>query len=77
MNSCRNTVKFCFWDEFATSFDSEKKQQNEKPIIVIVSSCRYNVFKGMIMRSFLQLHDVSLTTTTFTPNHDLLLIEFY
>ena len=51
----RNTANFCFWDAFATSFDEEYKKQNQKPVIVIVSSCRYNIFKSKIPKLNTQL----------------------
>ncbi|KAL8115111.1 hypothetical protein AgCh_021797 [Apium graveolens] len=70
MTDGRTSVKFCFWDDFATTFDKEVKAQHVRPIIAIVSSCRYGLFKEEVQLS-------NLPATRFLINYDHPAVEHF
>ncbi|XP_074374044.1 replication protein A 70 kDa DNA-binding subunit B-like [Apium graveolens] len=70
MTDGRTSVKFCFWDDFATAFDKEVKAQHVRPIIAIVSSCRYGLFKEEVQLS-------NLPATRFFINYDHPAVEHF
>ncbi|KAL1806428.1 hypothetical protein ACET3Z_029496 [Daucus carota] len=58
-----SSLKLCFWDDMAVSFDSALRNEIETPIIIIVASCRLNLYQGEPYAS-------NVAATRFFINYD-------